>query len=69
MDKIDLAQVRDRGRAFVSAVLNPMAHEMREGAWLAEDLLAFQKGLFSMELWCSENSYFCVRETCCMNID
>ena len=46
-----------------------VSHVMRGGPWLAEELLASQKGFFSMELWCYENSYFCNSKTCCMNID
>ena len=42
---IDLAQDRDRWQALVKAVMNS-----RVICWLAEDLLASQEGLWSVEL-------------------
>jgi hypothetical protein len=50
MDWIDMAEDRDRWRAVVSAVMNFQFYKMQGTSRLAEDLLASQEGLSSMEL-------------------
>jgi hypothetical protein len=50
MDWIDLAHDRDRWRAVVNVVMNLGVHKMRGVSWLAEDLLASEQGLCSLEL-------------------
>jgi hypothetical protein len=45
------AQGSDRWRAFVNAVKKTFGfHKMRGNSWVAEDILASQEGLCSMEL-------------------
>jgi hypothetical protein len=50
MDWTDLAQDRDRWQVLVNAVMNLQVHKMLRIFGLAEDLLASQEGLCSMEL-------------------
>jgi len=49
MEWIDLAQDRERWQALVNAVMNFEFHKMRGIFLVAENLLASQEGLFSME--------------------
>ena len=50
MDRIGLAQDRDRWRTLVSAVMNLQGFcEMRGISWLAANQLASQEGLYTME--------------------
>jgi len=49
MDWIDLAQDRDRRRALGSGNELSSSINKRGNSWLAEDLLASQEGLCSME--------------------
>jgi hypothetical protein len=49
MDWIDLAQESDRWRALLNAVMNLRVDKMRDISWLAENRLASQEGLCSME--------------------
>jgi hypothetical protein len=46
VDWIDLAQHRNRRRAFVNTAVN-LRIQMRAISWLAYELLAFQEGFFS----------------------
>ena len=50
MDWIVWNQKRDRRRAVVNAVMNFGLNKMRGISWLAEDVLAYQEEVFSMEL-------------------
>jgi hypothetical protein len=50
MDWIDLAEDRDRWQAFGNGVMNFRFYKMLGVSWLAEDLLATQKGCCFMEL-------------------
>jgi hypothetical protein len=50
MDWIDVAVDGDRRRAVMNAVMNLRFHKMWGICWLAEDLLASQDGLCSMEI-------------------
>jgi hypothetical protein len=47
---IDLAQVRNRWRALANAVMDLRVPQNKKNFLTAEDLLASQKGLCSMEL-------------------
>jgi hypothetical protein len=51
MDQIDLTQDKDRWQAVVNAVMNCwVPHNVMQGIFgLAEDMLAFQGSLCSME--------------------
>jgi len=49
MEWMELAQDRDRWCALVTAVMNPGFHKIGGISRLAENLLASQKGLCSME--------------------
>jgi len=49
MNGIDLAQDRDRFQAFLN-VITFGPHKTQEISWIADDLLASQEGLYSMEL-------------------
>jgi hypothetical protein len=49
MGWIDMAKDTDRWRALVNAVMNIGFHKMRGISCVAEDLLASQEGLCSME--------------------
>ena len=46
---IELAQDRDRRRLLVNAVMNFGFCKMKGNSWLAENRLAFQEGLSSMD--------------------
>jgi hypothetical protein len=66
MDRIDMTRNRDRGGAIVNAVMNFPFHKLREISWLAENHLASQEGLCSMELVSSISyllSTFCTVST------
>ena len=49
MDWIDPAQVRDRWRALVNAVMNLRVHKMRGISGLAGNRLTSEEGLCCME--------------------
>jgi len=51
MGWIDLAEDRDKWRDLLNAVMNLRFHKMRKNSWVAEDLLASQEGLRSMDLF------------------
>ena len=51
MDRIDMAQNRDRWRALVNEVMNLRVQKMRGVFRLAEDLLASYEGFCSIELF------------------
>jgi hypothetical protein len=50
MDWIDLAQERDRWQASVTTVMTFGFHNIWGMSWLAEDLLASEEGICSLEL-------------------
>ena len=49
MDRIELAQYRNRWQTLVSAVMNLRVREMRRISWLAANQLASQEVLCTME--------------------
>jgi hypothetical protein len=49
MDRIDLAQDRDRWQVFLNVITFGL-HEIQEISRIADDILASQEGLCSMEL-------------------
>jgi hypothetical protein len=46
---IHLAQDKNKRKAVVNIVINIQVHKIRGICWLAEELVGFQAGLYSMK--------------------